>query len=149
MPVKPRVGPGYSRPASARFTTPALDTARPFDSGSDVAFAASHGGDDVDLHITCPANDTLYFMQPATCNGLLDVDSNAQEVTPDPIENAHFSDPLPGTYRVRVNLYKSRDNADTRPFTLQIRDRGRVTTHRGSVSRAQPNWQQDYRYEGQ
>ncbi|MDZ7710617.1 MAG: hypothetical protein U5K36_11590 [Roseovarius sp.] len=107
------------------------------------------GSDDLDLHVTCPTGETLYFMKTATCNGRLDVDSNAQEISPNPIENAHFSDPQPGTYRVRINHYKVRSGTDTRAFTLQINDHGRVSTHRGRVTHDQPDWQHDYQYKGQ
>jgi len=107
------------------------------------------GSDDLDLYVTCPAGDTLYYMAGQTCNGRLDVDANSQEISPNPIENAHFSDPVPGTYEVRVNLYKARDGADGRAFTLQIRDHGRVSTHRARVSPGQPDWRHDYQYKGQ
>jgi hypothetical protein len=107
------------------------------------------GRDDLDLHVVCPSGDTLYYMKTATCNGTLDVDSNAQRIAADPIENAHFSDPPPGTYKVRIHLYKQRDQTDGRPFTLQISDHGRITTHRGQVTRDRPDWHHDYRYKAQ
>ncbi|WP_412508885.1 hypothetical protein [Roseovarius sp. SYSU LYC5161] len=106
------------------------------------------GPDDLDLHVTCPAGDTLSFLNDNVCNGRLDVDSNAQEIAVDPIENAYFSDPPPGSYGVRVHLYRDRDGAAQRSFTLQIRDGGQVITRQGSVSDATPSWQHEHQYEG-
>ena len=105
--------------------------------------------DDLDLHVTCPAGELVYQGNAMACNGTHDVDSNFTEVSPDPIENVYFSTPQRGTYRVEIKHYKSRTGTDTRAFTLQVSDHGRVSTHRGRVTHDQANWQLDYRYKGQ
>ncbi|GIT87556.1 hypothetical protein [Roseobacter sp. OBYS 0001] len=106
------------------------------------------GSDDLDLHTTCPAGDTLFFLDKVQCNGEMDLDMNGFQVVPDPVENTYFTDPLPGDYRVRVHLYRQRDGNAPRSFTLQIREGDRVTTQKGTVSVGAENWQYTYRYGG-
>lgn len=106
------------------------------------------GTDDLDLHTTCPSGATLFFLDKAQCNGVMDLDMNGFQVVPDPIENAFFTDPLTGDYRVRVNLYRKREGSGPTSFTLQVREGDRVTTQKATVSEGVENWQYIYRYEG-
>ena len=103
------------------------------------------GADDLDLYTTCPSGETLFFLDKARCNGIMDLDMNGFQVVPDPVENAYFTNPLEGTYRVRVNLYRLRGNGP-REFTVQIRDGDEVITQKGRVSMAERNWQYSYQY---
>lgn len=112
----------------------------------DLAFTLIwEGSDDLDLHTTCPSNETLFFLDKARCNGVMDLDMNGFQIVPSPVENTYFTAPLEGTYRVRVNLYRQRDGG-ARSFTLQVRDGDRVTTQKGTVSAESRNWQFSYQY---
>jgi len=106
------------------------------------------GADDLDLYTTCPRGETLFFLDKIRCNGVMDLDMNSFQVVPDPVENAFFTNPFAGDYRVRVHLYRKRDGTAPVRFTLQIRDGDRVTTQKGTVSAGAQNWQYTYRYEG-
>lgn len=106
------------------------------------------GTDDLDLHTTCPSGATLFFLDKAQCNGVMDLDMNGFQVVPDPVENAYFTDPLAGDYRIRVHLYRKREGAGPTSFTLQVREGDRVTTQKATVSEGDENWQYVYRYEG-
>ncbi|MGA9409505.1 MAG: hypothetical protein WBV78_03570 [Roseobacter sp.] len=107
------------------------------------------GTDDLDLHSTCPSGETLFFLDKVRCNGVMDLDMNSFQVVPDPVENAYFTDPLTGDYRIRVHLYRQREGSGPVSFTLQVREGERVTTQKGTVSAASQNWQYTYRYEGE
>ena len=107
------------------------------------------GTDDLDLYSTCPAGETLFFLDKVRCNGVMDLDMNSFQVVPDPVENAFFTDPLTGDYRIRVNLYRQREGTGPVSFTLQVREGDRVTTQKGTVSADGQNWQYTYRYEGE
>jgi hypothetical protein len=91
------------------------------------------GTDDLDLYTTCPSNETLFFLNKARCNGVMDVDVNGFQIVPNPVENTYFTDPLPGAYRVRVHMYRPRDG-------------DRVTTQKGSVSASNRSWHYVYEY---
>ncbi len=106
------------------------------------------GTDDLDLHSTCPSGETLFFLDKVRCNGVMDLDMNSFQVVPDPVENAYFTDPLAGDYRIRVHLYRQREGSGPVAFTLQVREGERVTTQKGTVSADRQNWQYTYRYEG-
>jgi hypothetical protein len=106
------------------------------------------GTDDLDLHTTCPSGQTLFFLDKVQCNGVMDLDMNSFQVVTNPVENAYFTDPPPGDYRVRVNLYRKREGSGPIGFTLQVRHGDRVTTQKGTVSEAEENWQYTYRYKG-
>lgn len=106
------------------------------------------GTDDLDLHTTCPTGETLFFLDKVRCNGVMDLDMNSFQVVPRPVENAFFTNPAAGDYRVRVNLYRQREGSGPISFTLQVREGARVTTQKGTVSASAQNWQYVYRYKG-
>ncbi|MFK7744487.1 MAG: hypothetical protein AB8B47_05505 [Roseobacter sp.] len=106
------------------------------------------GSDDLDLHTTCPTDETLFFLDKVRCNGVMDLDMNGFQVVPNPVENTFFTDPLPGDYKIRVHMYRPRDGDGPRAFTLQVREGDRVTTQKGTVSATDRNWQYTYRYGG-
>ncbi len=105
--------------------------------------------DDIDLHVTCPAGETVSYRAKEACGGQLDVDSNAGSIVPQPIENVFFNNPLAGAYQVRVNYYESRTGGAPRSFELQIRDRENVQTLTGEVSPGRPTWETTYQTRGQ
>ena len=80
---------------------------------------------DLDLHVVCPDGVDINFIRRQACGGTLDVDANGdvRQLTPTPVENIFFSEPLPGRYRVVVDPYGMRERAAS-PFRLTIRRDG-------------------------
>lgn len=77
--------------------------------------------DDIDLHVTCPSGERVYYGARSACGGTLDIDANAAgRRLPDPVENIFFANLLPGQYEVRVNLFSDRTSGP-KPFTLRVR----------------------------
>ncbi|MEM8581793.1 MAG: hypothetical protein AAGF50_11415 [Pseudomonadota bacterium] len=105
--------------------------------------------DDMDLYVTCPAGVTVWHQQRLACNGQLDVDSNVGEAVPEPVENTFFTDPLAGTYTVRVNMYASRTGGGETPFTVQIRSSEGVENLTGIVSGRSRDWTHSFNFGGQ
>lgn len=99
--------------------------------------------DDIDIHVTCPSGEQINYIAPSGCGGTLDVDANVGgDRLNDPVENIFFSDPLPGTYEVRVHLYSNR-TAGPKPFTLRVRQSdGTMQDFSGVVSPSAPDWRQ-------
>lgn len=104
------------------------------------------GRDDVDLHVTCPTGQTLYFRNRRVCAGTLDVDSNAggSVATDAPVENIFFNGPQAGTYKIRVHLYKTRTGSLPRNFQLRIYDHGQTQTLNGSLRSEKDSWTHTY-----
>jgi len=80
---------------------------------------------DLDLHVVCPDGVDINFIRRRACGGTLDVDANGdmRHLTPTPIENVFFIEPLPGRYRVVVDPYGMRERAAS-PFRVTIRRDG-------------------------
>lgn len=99
--------------------------------------------DDLDLFVTCPGGAEIYYGKRSACGGTLDVDANSRsQRLSDPVENIFFSNPDPGTYKVRVHLHSDRSDGP-KAFTLRVRQRnGTVQNFRGQVSSSRPNWHQ-------
>ena len=97
--------------------------------------------DDLDLHVTCPTGERVYYGARSVCGGTLDVDANVGgSLLDDPVENIFFSSPPPGQYEVRVHLYSDRSSGP-RQFTLRVRQRdGTVQDFLGEVLSSAPNW---------
>ncbi|MEM9968002.1 MAG: hypothetical protein AAF755_07885 [Pseudomonadota bacterium] len=97
--------------------------------------------DDLDVHVTCPAGETIHFNRKAACSGTLDLDANDR--TPylsAPVENVYFENPAPGIYQIRVHLYASR-TSEPKPFTLRIGRKDAETRDlTGQVSTQNPEW---------
>ncbi len=98
--------------------------------------------DDLDLHVTCPAGQTISFNRRQACGGTLDVDANVSRTVSDPVENIFFSALQPGTYQVRVHLFKPRTSGP-KDFVLRVHQRnGQVRDYSGQVSPSRPDWRQ-------
>ncbi|WP_341213458.1 hypothetical protein [uncultured Limimaricola sp.] len=97
---------------------------------------------DLDLHVTCPAGDSINFQsrESAVCGGRLDVDMNVGgRRVPDPVEHVYFEEVSPGTYDIAVMLYDAADDA-THPFQLRVTSGDRTEEFAGEVSPAAPIW---------
>lgn len=105
---------------------------------------------DLDLHVSCPTGGTTSYRRRNSCNGTLDVDSNAgSRSTTTPVENIYYNGPRGGQYSIRVNLYAPRQG-NTHPFQLRITDRrqGTSKTLDGTVSTSRRNWTTQYQAGG-
>ena len=80
---------------------------------------------DLDLHVVCPDGVDINFIRRQACGGMLDVDANGdvRQLTPTPVENVFFNDPVPGDYRVVVDPYGMRERT-TSPFRVTVRRDG-------------------------
>jgi hypothetical protein len=142
------VAPPVQTPPPAALPTPQDELeARLEDRGGqlgDLNFVLSWNSvDDLDLHVTCPAGQVVYFGSRSACGGTLDVDANVGgNQLNDPVENIVFSDPMPGEYAVLVRLYTSRTQGP-KPFTLRVRQSDGTTQDiSGVVSSSAPDWRQ-------
>lgn len=99
--------------------------------------------EDLDIFVTCPSNETVFYNKRTACGGTLDVDANrhAENAQNSAVENIFFTDPSPGQYKIRVQLYGGRTGGRT-DFKLRIRQRGtQVQDFTGSVSASSRTWQ--------
>ena len=98
--------------------------------------------DDVDLHVTAPCGQELYYSHKSGCGGTLDVDMNvgADNAKPEAVENVFWpaSAAPTGHYVVKVNLYAQRDNRQEElPFLVRIRKGADTIWKTGKARKAQ------------
>ncbi len=111
----------------------------------ELAFSlAWDGAADLDLHVRCPNGEEISYLRREGCGGMLDVDANAQNITPEPVENVFFNAPGPGAYQLIVNLYRPAQLFETVPFQLQLRSGEEIKVLTGNVNPANPNWTTTY-----
>ena len=67
--------------------------------------------DDLDLYVTSPRGDTIYFgNKNGSSGGHLDVDRQVTTFVANPVENIYWSNPPRGTYTVKVNVFNKRSS---------------------------------------
>ena len=79
--------------------------------------------DDLDLHVTDPAGETIFFEhRNSASGGELDVDANASRLFLHPKENVYWPEngAPQGRYRVKVVLYNKRTE-DATPFSVKVK----------------------------
>ncbi len=106
---------------------------------------------DLDLHVTCPNGETLYFRNPNACgSGVHDVDANASDRTQTPVENVRFGAGAPhGTYTIRVNFYDAPSRyGSSHDFTVRVEAGERTETFQGTVTNARRDWRTTFDYRG-
>jgi len=81
---------------------------------------------DMDLHVTPPCNQQIYWANQAACGGLLDVDDTSQRGPENIFWSSSFT---PGTYYVCPQAYSS--SVATATWTLVV-IRGGIEVHRSS-----------------
>ncbi|CAM5524769.1 hypothetical protein FALB51S_04111 [Frigidibacter albus] len=105
---------------------------------------------DVDLHVTCPAGDTIYFgnKNSARCSGRLDIDMNvtSSRMSNEPIEHAYFTQLQPGQYRIKVVLYNPAVYPQPHNFRVRVTFGEDVREFTGTVSAPAPHWETTYAY---
>ena len=110
----------------------------------EVALTLSWDGDaDLDLRVVCPDGAVVYFQNrtaPGCGNARLDVDANASQVRPSPIENVTWGETAPpGHYRVEVHNYKGRSAGEQPvPFRLRVKQGNQERILEGSATPGQP-----------
>jgi hypothetical protein len=77
------------------------------------------GPDDIDLHVDCPGG-TLSLSNTTGCGGEHYLDTVTPTRGRDSIENADWTNPPRGHYRIKVHLYTKRSQGEV-PFTILIR----------------------------
>ena len=84
---------------------------------------------DLDLMMTCPNGERLYFDNRQACGAVLDVDRNAGNsgLTPTPVENIVFAaEPAPGRYRIMVWHFQNNPPAPaSSPYRVTLKREGR------------------------
>lgn len=99
--------------------------------------------DDLDLYVTCPSGEMVYYGRRSACNGEYDLDANVRRSTaiPDPVENIVFDGPAPGPYKVLVRLVGAHVGAAPRAFALHVlRKTGQSQTFTGELSATARDW---------
>jgi len=89
---------------------------------------------DLDLYVTDPAKETVYFANtPSVSGGALEADVRCAAATPR-IETVFFAEAPPGRYRIGVD-YPERCGGNSGPvaFTVRIRGSGIDLRQRGEV----------------
>ena len=81
--------------------------------------------DDLDLHVTTPWQEHVYFANRA---GILDVDMNASTLTRNPVENLAFNRLSDGVYTVWVNQFRRRETDDI-GFAIEVECDGVLQQH--------------------
>jgi hypothetical protein len=110
----------------------------------EVALTLSWDGDaDLDLRVVCPDGAVVFFQNrtaPGCGSARLDVDANASQVRPGPIENVTWGESAPpGHYRVEVHNYKGRSAGDQPvPFRLRVKQGNQERILEGSATPGQP-----------
>lgn len=91
--------------------------------------------DDLDIHVLTPDGSHLYFANPCTGGGVLDVDANANSsnLTLEPVENVYFAAPQSGTYTIYIQNYKDRTEDYATDYLMRISIGGEVMTYTGSI----------------
>ncbi len=96
-----------------------------------LAFGA---GADLDLYVTDPLTESLYFANtPIRSGGELDADQTCDDPAPR-IERASFAPAPPGRYRVGVDfMSRCERGAAVVPFALEVRAGGLRRVERGLI----------------
>jgi hypothetical protein len=83
--------------------------------------------DDLDLSVTCPTGEEIYFNDKQKCGGTLDVDANSNSNRMNnPVENITWPDGAApaGTYKVDVNPYTRRGSGGPIDFKVELLIKG-------------------------
>lgn len=92
-------------------------------------------GADLDLYVTDPLQETVYFANsPSAAGGRLEADLHCGSEPPgDRIEQVRFAEPRSGPYRVGVDYPKSCGRARAAAFALAVVRGGEVEIHTGAL----------------
>jgi hypothetical protein len=132
------VGPdgGLGVPASATLPVQAVG------SGPIQVSLSWVGPVDVDLHVTPPSGEDIYWAnQTDATGGTLDLDSNAgcaiDNVNVENIVWSNSTTPSPGHYEVRVDYWSNCGISTPIPYTVRVTNCGVATTYSGVLQASQ------------
>ncbi|MCB2095051.1 MAG: hypothetical protein H6901_06015 [Rhodobacteraceae bacterium] len=105
---------------------------------------------DLDLSVTCPRGQTIWYRNRNLCKGELDVDSNARKnnLRNDPVENVFYVSPDRGIYKIGVTLFATHGASVSQPFELLIRDGDQTKLEHGVVTGKGKVWSTTINYAG-
>lgn len=94
------------------------------------------GNADLDLSVSCPNGERIFFGNRAACGGHLDVDMNYEIESDRPVENIYWTNrAIEGKYKVQVSLASSRaDQRDLIPFTVRVSKDGQSRFYDGQIA---------------
>ena len=89
---------------------------------------------DLDLHVTDPQHETIYFANtPAVSGGRLEGDARCDDPAPR-IETVVFEDAPPGRYRIGIDFpIRCRRVGEPVPFALEVARPGQAEERRGEI----------------
>lgn len=77
---------------------------------------------DLDLWVTCPNGQRIYYGSMQGCGGVLDIDANAGRTSNSPVENVTWPNGAPpGRYRIEIDHYANRGGPDPTPYRVRVR----------------------------
>jgi len=89
--------------------------------------------DDLDLYVTSPLGDTVYYGNMySSSGGILDVDRQVNTFVLHPVENIYWDEPPYGEYTVKVNVFRKRTSGST-PFQVRVVIDGESRIYNASV----------------
>ena len=96
----------------------------------DISFSLKWNDvNDIDLHVTTPSGQTIYYKNPNSADGgILDLDANANGLRSNPIaENIFWPEGKApeGVYKVSVNYYAYQGGPTTTHFNVLIQQNGK------------------------
>jgi hypothetical protein len=134
----PPAPPGWTAALSARADAleAALAGATPSAPGELVVHLAFEAGADLDLYVTDPLEETIYFANtPARSGGTLDADRRCEGGGAAAVETVRFAPPLAGRYRVGVDFQdRCGRDANVVPWVIAVDARGERRLLRGLAS---------------
>ncbi len=90
--------------------------------------------DDVDLYVTAPDGETIYFSNTYGRNGgILDVDRQVDSFVEHPVENIYWENAPHGTYTVEVGVYSKRTSGAI-PYKVRVISNGETTWYEGTIN---------------
>lgn len=92
-------------------------------------------GADLDLYVTDPLQETVYFANsPSAAGGRLEADLHCGSEPPgDRIERVRFAEPPGGSYRVGIDYPRSCGRARTAAFALAVVRGEQIAIHTGAL----------------
>jgi hypothetical protein len=133
---RPEPKPAPQWDAGARGAADALEAALAAlpsaPAGELVVRLAFEAGADLDLYVSDPLDETVYYANtPVRSGGALDGDRRCEDAAPR-VETVRFASPLAGRYRVGVDFQqRCRDGQDVVPWAISIEARGERRLLRG------------------
>jgi hypothetical protein len=133
-PPEPKPPPEWDEASSAAAAAleAGLSSAPPAPAGELVVRLAFEAGADLDLYVSDPLEETVYYANtPVRSGGALDADRRCEDAAPR-VETVRFARPLAGRYRVGVDFQqRCPGGADVAAWAIAIETHGERRLLRG------------------